>query len=321
MRLERWTSRRTREARDAERTRWLRAALLPAIAALVLGGCSMRQLAIDTLGDALASGGSVYEADADVVLIGEALPFSVKLLDSLIAESPRHRGLLLAGSRAYLLYAYGYVGFEAERMAREDIDRANVVRARASELSMRAHGYALRALELRHPGLATGLAADPDAALRRVSDATDVDLLHAAAASLALAIGNARGEAAMLARLPEVDALLARAMALDERWDDGALHELAVTWRAALPGIPERALIDAHFSRALELSRGTRAALFVAYAEAVAVRSQDRPLFDSLVRRALAVDPDARPEERLQNALAKRRAQWLRETADLLFVE
>lgn len=314
----------TREGSDraiAARAGRFASALLPAVAAIALGGCSVRQMAIDTLGDALASGGSVYEADADVALVGDALPFSLKLLDSLIAESPRHRGLLTAGSRAYLLYAYGFVGFEAEQIAREDVDRANVVRARAHNLSMRAHGYAMRGLEVRHPGLAARLATDPGAAVLAVADAQDVDLLHVAAASLGLAIGHAKGDAAMLARLPEVDALLARAIVLDERWNDGALHELAVSWRAARPGVLDRTAVDAHYARALALSRGTRAALFVAYAEAVAVREQDRALFESLLARALAVDPGARPQEQLQNALAKRRAQWLAARADQLFVE
>ena len=278
-------------------------------------------MAIDTLGDALASGGSVYEADADAMLVGDALPFSLKLLDSLIAESPRHRGLLVAGSRAYLLYAYGYVGFEADRVARQDVDRAKPVRDRTRDLALRSHGYALRGLELRHPGLAAGVAADADAALRAVTDARDVDLLYVAAASLAVAIGNAKADAALLARLPEVDALLARALALDEAWNDGALHELAVSWQAARPGMSDRRAIDAHYERALALSRGTRAALFVAYAEAVAVRDQDHKLFDSLVARALAVDAEARPQERLQDALAKARARWLAGQADHLFVE
>ena len=314
----------TREGSDraiAARAGRVASALLATVAAIALGGCSVRQMAIDTLGDTLASGGSVYEADADVALVGDALPFSLKLLDSLIAESPRHRGLLTAGSRAYLLYAYGFVGFEAEQIARDDVDRANVVRARAHHLSIRAHGYAMRALEVRHPGLAARLGADPEAAVLAVADAQDVALLHAAAASLGLAIGHAKGEAAMLARLAEVDALLARALVLDEAWNDGALHELAVSWRAARPGSLDRAAVDAHFARALALSRGTRAALFVAYAEAVAVREQDRVLFERLLARALAVDPEVRPQEQLQNALAKRRAQWLAVHAERLFVE
>jgi hypothetical protein len=288
---------------------------------LLAGACSVRQIAVDALGEAMSGGGSAYESDADVALIGDALPFSLKLLDSLIAESPAHRGLLLAGSRAYLVYAYGFVGFEADRLARVDVDRSNAARARAHALSMRAFGYATRGLETRHRGLGARLAADPAGSVQVVDDARDVDLLHAAAASLALAIGNAKRDASMLARLPEVDALLARALALDEAWNEGALHELAVTWRAARPGAFERVPVDAHFARALVLSRGTRAALFVAYAEAVAVREQDRHLFESLVGRALAVDIEARPNERLQNALAQRRALWLAGLADRLFAE
>jgi len=292
-----------------------------AVVALCLAGCSVRQLAVDAMGDALGSGGSVYEADADVLLVGDALPFSLKLLDSLIVESPRHRGLLLAGSRAYLLYVHAYVGFEAENAAREDVDRANAKRRRASDLALRGHAYALRALELAHPGIGARLAADPAAATREVSDPREVDLLYAAAATLAVAIGQAKGEAAMLARLPEVDAMLARALALDEGWNEGALHELAVTWRAARPGLPDRAAVDRHYARALALTGGTRAALFVAYAEAVAVREQDRRQFDDLLARALAVDGEARPEERLHTELAKRRARWLASHADRLFLE
>ena len=116
-------------------------AVRPLVAVMVLlalvSGCSLRQLAVDAMGDALASGGSVYETDADIALVGEALPFSVKLMDSLVAESPRHRGLLLAASRAYLLYAYGYVGFRAEQLAREAVEQANAVRVRAHRLANR----------------------------------------------------------------------------------------------------------------------------------------------------------------------------------------
>ncbi|MCK5622107.1 MAG: hypothetical protein KAJ11_07455, partial [Alphaproteobacteria bacterium] len=68
-------------------------------------------IAVDTLGDMLASGDSVFTEDDDIELIGEALPFSLKLVESLLAESPDHRGLLLAAARGYVLYSYAYVHF------------------------------------------------------------------------------------------------------------------------------------------------------------------------------------------------------------------
>lgn len=267
--------------------------LLLSAAALLGAGCSLRQLAFDTVGDALAGSRSVYEAEADVMLIGDALPFSVKLLDSLVAESPRHRGLLLAASRACLLYARGYV------------DLANATHVRAHRLALRSFDYAMRALETGYPDLRAGLARDPAHAVQKVADPNDVESLHAAMAALGVAIGHARRDAVMLARLPEVDALLGRSLALDEAWNTGALHEFAVVWYGARPGAFDRAAVDRHYARALALSRGTRAALFVAYAEGVSVRAQDRPAFDALLDRALAVDLEARPEERLQNAQAQ----------------
>lgn len=287
----------------------------------LLAGCSLRQLAVNTVGDALAAGGSVYEADADAALVGDALPFSVKLMDSLVAESPRHRGLLLAASRAYLLYAWGYVGFRAEQLTRDDVELANAARARASRLAMRAFDYAMRGIEIEYPGLRSELARDPSRAVNALDNAREVDLLHAAMAALGVAIGNAKHDAVMLARLPEVDALLGRGLALDEAWNAGALHEFGVSWYAARPGLFDRAAVERHYTRALMLSQGTRAGLFVAYAEGVSIRNQDRRQFDALLDRALAVDLEARPEERLQNSLARRRALWLRTQADQLFLE
>jgi len=287
----------------------------------LVAGCSLRQLAVDSIGNALASGGSVYQSDADVTLVGDALPFSVKLMDSLVAESPRHRGLLLAASRAYLLYAYGYVGFSAEQQTRDDVDLANATRARAQRLALRSFDYAMRGLETAYPALRSQLAQDPARAARAIGDRHDVDLLYLSMAALGLAIANAKQDAAMLARLPEVEALLARGIELDEAWNAGSLHEFAVSWYAARPGAVDRGAIERHYARALELSGGTRAGLFVAYAEAIAVRDQNRRQFDGLLDRALAVDDNARPDERLQNALAQRRALWLRTQADLLFVD
>ena len=53
--------------------------------------------------------------------------------------------------------------------------------------------------------------------------------------------------------------------------------------------------------------------------EAVAVPNQDREAFEALMDKALAVDTEADPRNRLMNVLAQRRARWLREREDELF--
>ena len=126
-----------------------------------------------------------------------------------------------------------------------------------------------------------------------------------------------------LADLPLVEALIRRALDREEGYDDGALHEFLITFEGSrsdsMGGSAARA--REHFNRAMEISRGLRASPMVALAETVAVRSQDRAEFESLLRKALAVDSDAKPEWRLANLVMQRRARWLLGRADLLFAE
>ncbi len=291
-----------------------------ALIATALGsGCSMKQMAVNTIGDMLSSGDSIFERDDDLVLIGDALPFSLKLMESLLAESPNNRGLLLASCRGYVLYTYAYVQFPADQARDHDLEQARALRVRARRLYQRAIEFAMRAWETTHPQFRSRLRDDP-AAAARLAGTDDVPLLYWTAAALGLGISVSKDDAAMLARLPEVEALLDRGLDLDEAWDGGALHEFEITWAAAQRLGVDKQTVTQHYRRALALSGGTRAGLYVAFAEATAVPAQDREAFRSLLAQALAVDLDADPDHRLANAIAQRRARWLLGRIDELFL-
>ena len=51
---------------------------------LASGGCSIKTLAVNALGDALAEGASVYASDEDPELVRESLPFNLKTLETLL---------------------------------------------------------------------------------------------------------------------------------------------------------------------------------------------------------------------------------------------
>jgi predicted anti-sigma-YlaC factor YlaD len=299
------------------------AALLPLVlaAALASGGCSVKTFAINRLGDALASGGSTYESDDDPELIGEALPFSLKLVESLLAESPRHRGLRLAACKGFTAYAYAYVHQPADFDGANDLAWRDAEYARARRLYLRATRHGLEGLAIDLPGLGERLRMDPSGA---VADARreHVPLLYWTAASLGLAISLSVDEAAMLGRLREVDALIDRALALDEGWQEGTLHEFALTLEGSRPPGTSReaSVLRMHFERALALSHGRRASLYVTAAEAVAVNDQDVGGFRSLLSEALSLDPDGVPELRLATLHAQRRARWLLERERDLFL-
>jgi hypothetical protein len=303
--------------------RWIFVLLLVAMWAMS-AGCSIKKYAINQVGDILASGGSIYESDEDIAFVGQALPFSLKLIESLIDESPNHRGLLLAAARGFSVYSYAYVDFDAEVMADESFEGARELRGRARRFYLRAHRYGVRGLNLFYSGFGSNLLHDPESAVHMVEDKKAQDILpflYWSAASLGLAIASAKNDAAMLARIPEVEALLERSLELDETWDEGALHEFYITLQGAKPGKVDVDVVRTHYERALELSEGKRASVYLAYAETVSVPSQRAGEFRDLVAKALAVDPNAYPALRLTNLVAQRRAEWLLSRIEVLFLD
>jgi predicted anti-sigma-YlaC factor YlaD len=298
------------------RTQNIRRVGVAVLAAALTAGCSIKKVAINKIGNALASGGSTYESDDDLQLVGDALPFGLKLMESLLAESPGHRGLLQASCQGFTTYSYLFVQQEAERIADRDMAAAAKLRARARRLFLRGHRYGFRALADGRPHFEEDMTADPKAALLRFRKKADAPLLYWNAAALGLAISASKNDAAMLARFPEVEALIERALELDETWNGGSLHEFQVLVAAAKPGRPDFGRIDTHYRRALELSTGSRASLYVAYAESVSTPRQDREGFRSALEKALAIDADRYPLTRLPNLVAQRRAAWLLERID-----
>jgi predicted anti-sigma-YlaC factor YlaD len=137
---------------------------------------------------------------------------------------------------------------------------------------------------------------------------------------LGLAVSVSTDDPAMLAHLAEVEAMLSRALALDESYDAGALHEFALILAGASPSLRDHDAIDRHYRRALELSEGKRASLYVAYAMAGPLLAQDREAFRNLIAKALAIEPDAVEGQRLSTTIAQRRARWLLGRMDELFL-
>lgn len=77
----------------------LKPVLFGAALAILLSACAVRHALINGVDNAIAGTGEVYASDPDVELVGAAAPFGLKLIESLLTESPQHRGLLLAASR------------------------------------------------------------------------------------------------------------------------------------------------------------------------------------------------------------------------------
>jgi predicted anti-sigma-YlaC factor YlaD len=289
--------------------------------ALSLSGCSIKMMAINTLGNALSEGTSGFATDDDPELIAGAVPFGLKTIESLIEQSPRHKGLLTAAASGFTQYAYAFVQMDADYTEAQDLDRATAMRARAKKLYLRARDYGLRAFEVDFPGFTARLRKDPDAALAKTTK-KHVPLLYYTAASWGAAYSIDKADSALAVDQVTIEKLMQRALALDESWDMGSLHDFFVTWegaRASIGGSLEKA--KQHFERSLALSSNRRASPYVTYVEAISVSAQNKKEFRELLQKALEVDVDKLPAQRLANVIAQRRAKWLLSRVDEIFVE
>lgn len=294
---------------------------LVALAALLAGGCSVRKFAITQVGNALAGGGTTFTSDDDPELVEAAVPFSLKLMESLLAEVPEHEGLLLALTSGFTQYGYAFVQPEADELEETDFSAAEEVRQRARRLYLRARDYGLRGLEVAYRGFGRALWTDAVAAAELCRN-EDVSLLYWTAAAWGSAISLSKDDPATIAEIPQMEALIDRAMALDPDWDEGAIHSFLISYEPNRHGAEGDATSRSreHLRRAVELSAGRQAGPFVAYAEAISVQEQDVEEFDALLAQALAIDPDVTPERRLVNLIMQRRARWLLANREDLFV-
>lgn len=288
---------------------------------LFLGACSVERFAVSKLGDALSEGSSSWMKDDDPEFVRDAIPFSLKLVESLLEKDPEHDGLLFTAASGFTQYAWGFVKQDAEKIEELDLARSRELAERARKLFRRAREYGLRGLDARHPGFREALLEDPETA---IADATkdDVPFLYWTAAAWGLELSLSKTNPFELANLPAVEALIDRALELDEGWNEGAIHGFLVVFEESRPGggrdWAERS--REHYERAVELSKGRRAAPHVSFAEAVPMKLQDRGAFEELLGHALAIDASKHPDVRLENELAQARARWLLSRIDDLFL-
>ena len=276
-------------------------------AALLAAGCSTKQMALNRMANALADASVVYESDNDPEFVRLAAPSTLKTVEMLLSQSPHQPQLLMTACSGFTEYAYGFLHVQSV-LDSADTSASAELKARAAKMYVRARGYCLTGLQLRHRGTTLeALAADPAAALRAMT-ADDVPWLYWTAASWGADISLAPNPIARVAEIAVVRALLRRARDLNDAWDAGAIYEAMIAFDGLPPllgGSPAAARAD--FAKALELSHGRSVFAYVAMALVTNDAGERRKLLDQ----ALAIDPASITSRRLTNLIAQRYARAL----------
>jgi predicted anti-sigma-YlaC factor YlaD len=315
------------DRRPADMTLWTPALrthvhrlLAVALMVTVAPACSLKRIAVNTVANALAESGDTFASDPDPELIRAAVPLSLKIIESLLEDAPRHRGLLLTACSGFTQYAFAFVDQDAEMLKLEDYTRHARLQQRARQMYLRARDYCLQRIEVDHPGFTAKLALDPEGTAAAFTK-EDVPVIYWTAASWGKAVALSLDRPALAGDFPIVRALVLRALALDESFNHGAIHEVMITLESLPPDMGgDRGRARRHYERAVELAAGNAAGPHVAYATGVLLPQQQRTAFAAHLERALRVDVERAPSRRLANLLAQEYARYLLSHLDELFL-
>ncbi|HOW84534.1 MAG TPA: TRAP transporter TatT component family protein [Candidatus Aminicenantes bacterium] len=314
-----------RRASDAGQAATPAAAAFALILAVGLGACSIEKLALKKVAGMLSSSSSsdVFASDNDPDLVGQALPFAIKLYESLLASLPNHAGLRLRTGSLYIMYANAFVESPADMTPRSDIETKEYLLARAKNLYLRGRDILFIDLEKKNPALRAQLKERKYKEAMAPFGRGDATLLYWTALGWLAAFAVDPFDMTLGQTVPQTRAMIERVAELEPGYGGGSLDSFYITYYGSLPGYLGGDLAKAreHFARAQALAGGSDTSSLLALATTVCVKEQNAAEFKALVGRVLAFDPETSPANRLSNTLNRRKARWLLAHIDDFFIE
>lgn len=252
--------------------------------------------------------GSVFE-ESDLDFAEKAIPGNLTLIEALYRAKERDDDHLA------LLLTEGYTGYTLGFVEDVDVDRAKVLYARARD-------YGLRVLK-KKPAFAKAFNEDLHSFTKSLDefDKKDVPIIFWTANAWGSLINISLSDPDIVGDLPKVNALMEFVLHHDESFFYGGAHLYFGTILATIPknlgGKPDSAKV--HFDRCLSLGDNKLLLPYVYLAKSYCVQVQDKELFLKSLRTVEETPLDVLPEQRLVNAIAKRKAKKLAEKVDDLF--
>jgi hypothetical protein len=242
----------------------------------------------------------------DPQLVRDGAPAYLLMLDSFVEGAPDNEAVLSAAAELYSAYGVVFVD--------------DPVRAR--KLTTRGRDYGRRALCAAEADLCGIWELPYDefvAALQRAK-------VRQAAALYTFGLGwmawiqAHSDDYSALAKLPQVQAVLRRVQALEDHYEEARIeHYLAVLNTIRPPALGGDFNVgQAHYERALQVSRELDLSIKVDYARYYARALYDRELHDRLLQEVLNANPE-QPGLTLFNTLAQEEARALLASADDYF--
>ena len=278
---------------------WVQACVLTVLLLLPVGCGVHKKMTVVGAAALVEDVAKASYKQSDLRLVREGMPAYLMLMDGMVEGWPDNERLLLAAAQAYSSYATAFVG--ADDPGFRDV------------LLLRAKTYALQALEQR--GISAPLTSPFAEFERQVGQTTrsDVPYVFWAASCWGNWIAAHANSIAAVAELPRVEALMRRALSLDETYYYGGPHIFMGILYASRPQVAGGSLelSRQHFLKAIEIGQGKFLMAYVYYADSYARKALDQELFVSVLNKVRETPADTVPELTLLNTVARNKAEVL----------
>jgi len=293
-------------------------------AGILLGGCSINKMAMNKVADILAGSGTgtVFTGDNDPEFVGDALPFAIKMYETLMRSVPGHAGLVVTTGSLYIMYANAFLHTPASMMKEDMFKEQDRLMARAKNLYLRGRDIILNGVERRHPGFTDFLKKKEFNNILKMMEKEDAPFLYWASAGWVGAFSIDPFDMDLGISLPRAAGLMDMVLKLDPEFERSSIHDFYVSYYGSLPeymgGSNDKA--RENYKLSVKYSNGKLIAPYVSLATSISIKTQDYKEFRELLNKAVSFDVETNPGSRLVNIINKRKAKWYLENEENFFL-
>ena len=292
--------------------------ILAAAFFMLFTSCSVNKMAAKMMSESLSGAQTVFTSDDDPELIGDALPLVLKLYEVLLDSDPENDGLCSTAGESFITYSNIYIHTPAGMLEYSEWEKQAKMYERAKKMYLRGSSYALRSIDIRHKGFAQALYENRVEERFEDLEEEDVKDLYWYGMGIMGALSIDVTDPHIAPMRKNAVTLLEKGFEINSSFNQGAFHDFFMQYYASLPegmggGLD---IAEGHFKKAVELSEGKKASPYVSYAVNVCTKKDDEKQsgvkeFKNVLEKALSIDENEVPENRLENIIFKRKAQWL----------
>jgi len=299
--------------------------LIIVVSLLAFSSCSIKKMAMRSVADAMTGEGSssVFTGDNDPELIADALPFAIKMYETILNSVPNHSGLIIQTGSMYIMYANAFLYVPASMLSDNEYEKQEFLMKRAKNLYIRGRDIILNGLDRKYTGFLKNLRAKHYKKALSKLKKEDVPFLYWGAAGWLGAFAIDPFDMKIGITLPGAAELMKTVNRLDNTYRNGAIHEFYLSYYGSLPeymgGDKQKA--REHFKLAMKYSKGKSTSPLLSYATTILIDEQNLKEFREVLKKILDFDLNSAPENLLVNTLNLRKAKWLLNHIDDLFIE